>query len=172
MASYKVRIGVKMNWINKVLNFWSAPQEWPSKIGLIEKTRKWPVVKDKSSYFNRCLNELGNATILRRGNLSVKEASWKFKVLSGADQGREYVATTKEILVGRHPENLILLRDPKASRFHAIIHCKGSRLVLEDLDSTNGTRVNGELVIKKHTVLSGDLIKIGETIIKVSLDKN
>lgn len=168
MVSCKVRIGEAMNWISKVLNSWGKPQNWPSKIGFSEKTRKWPIVKNKSTY----LNELGTTKILKRDGLSVKEARWIFKVLSGADQGREYIAIVKEIRVGRHPENLILLRDPKASRFHAIIHHKGSRLVLEDLDSTNGTRVNGEFVIKKRTVFSGDLIKIGETIIRVSLEKN
>jgi hypothetical protein len=161
-----------MNWISKVLNTCGNPRSWSSKILFSEKTRKWPVVKHRSTNINDYLKEIGNTKKLRKDGFSAKEARWIFKVLSGADQGREYIANTKEIPIGRHPENLILLRDPKASRFHAVIHLKGSRLVLEDLDSTNGTRVNGEFVVNKRAVFSGDLIKIGETIIKVSMEKN
>jgi hypothetical protein len=163
-----------MTWINKLFSVSGDKHRWPkfrlSKLS--EHTRTWHVVKDNPLYLTGCSNESQDTKILTRDNLSVKEERWIFRVLSGVDQGREYVAITKEIRIGRHPENLILLRDPKASRFHAIIYRKDSRLVLEDLASTNGTRVNGEIVLKKRTLFSGDLIKIGETVIGVSLEKN
>jgi hypothetical protein len=162
-----------MNWINKFLNFWNGSLRRPLKPRLNEKTIKWSIINKKTSiYLNNNMNELGSTKVIKRESPSIKETRWIFKVVAGVDQGREYIAITKEIRVGRHPENLILLRDPKASRFHAIFHRKGSRLILEDLGSTNGTRVNGEFVIKKRAVFSGDQIKIGESIILVSLEKN
>jgi FHA domain len=160
-----------MSLIRNVLNFFSGRLNLPLKSRLSEKTLTWTIKKKGYAFFAKNPSELGVTKILKREGIFTKEARWIFKIVAGADQGREYVAITKEIRVGRHPENLILLRDPKVSRFHAIFHRKGSRLLLEDLGSTNGTRVNGELVIKKKVVFSGDQIKIGETLIRVILEK-
>ncbi len=164
-----------MSWINKLFHVSKekhhSRRQLFAKNGIHEHTLTWRVAKNILTSINRNIDQPENTIILKRGSLSVKESRWIFTVLSGIDQGREYVAVTKEIRVGRHPENLILLRDPKASRFHAIIYHIGPRLILEDLGSTNGTRVNGEIVIKKRTIFSGDLIKIGETLIRVNLEK-
>jgi hypothetical protein len=161
-----------MIWINKIMRFWGNSNHFKIKFILSEQTLKWSAVR--GNRFIHSLNsylETGNTKIQKR-DIPAKEFRWIFRVLAGIDRGREYVAINREIRVGRHPENLILLRDPKASRFHAIIYRRGSKLVLEDLKSTNGTRVNGELVLKKRTIIPGDLIKIGETVIQVSLEND
>ncbi len=164
-----------MSWIDKIFQVTKVKKDWRkgrfTQNDFREHTLTWRSVKNTVNSFIENIDKQGTTKILRRESPLTKEPRWIFRVLSGIDQGREYIAVTQQIRVGRHPENSILLRDPKASRFHAIIYHKGLRLILEDLGSTNGTRVNGAVVIKKRTLSSGDLIKIGETLIKVSLEK-
>ncbi|HBF38313.1 MAG TPA: hypothetical protein DDW50_13445 [Firmicutes bacterium] len=159
-----------MSWINKLFHA-SKGKSRCCRSEIREHTLTWHAVKNTLTSLNGSFDKPESTKIMKLDIAPGREERWIFKVLSGIDQGREYMAMTKEIRVGRHPENLILLRDPKASRFHAIIYRKGPRLILEDLGSTNGTRVNGEIVSKKRTLFTGDLIKIGETLIRVSLEK-
>jgi pSer/pThr/pTyr-binding forkhead associated (FHA) protein len=65
------------------------------------------------------------------------------------------------ITIGRHPDNDIELADDRAvSGHHAVIITIMSDSFLEDLDSTNGTLVNGRQV-SKHPLLNGDVIQVG-----------
>ena len=98
------------------------------------------------------------------------QTRWLFTVVSGVDYGRQYMGITREIRVGRQPENHIQLRDPKVSRLHAVIHCRGSVLILEDHHSTNGTWINGRRIFRKR-LYPGDLIRVGETEIRVVQQK-
>ena len=47
------------------------------------------------------------------------------------------------ITIGRLPESAVMVTDPNASRRHAEIRRVGNDVVVVDLNSTNGTRVNG-----------------------------
>jgi hypothetical protein len=95
------------------------------------------------------------------------DTRWLFKVVAGLDLGRQYLATTAEVKIGRKPENHIYLRDPKVSRFHAAVRINGSRLTLVDLASTNGTSVNEARIQTEKRLFPGDRIKVGETVIQV-----
>ncbi len=67
----------------------------------------------------------------------------------------------EEITIGRGLGNHLVLNDSSVSRNHARVILEEARFVLQDLDSTNGTTVNGELVT--HRLLqSGDIVSIGE----------
>jgi Protein of unknown function (DUF3662)/FHA domain len=69
----------------------------------------------------------------------------------------------KEVVtIGRLAECDVVIADPGASRRHASIRFQGDEYVLTDLGSTNGTKVNGELV-QEHPLSDGDRITIGET---------
>lgn len=71
------------------------------------------------------------------------------------------------ITVGRSKENVITLNDRKVSRHHAKIERIGVTFQISDLDSGNGTRVNGAKI--GFQVLSeGDEIKIGDALLRVS----
>jgi type II secretory pathway predicted ATPase ExeA len=66
----------------------------------------------------------------------------------------------RKVLIGRHSHNEINLRDGSVSRHHAMIVPEAGRWLLVDLNSTNGTQVNGEPV--KHRRLDdGDVITVG-----------
>jgi pSer/pThr/pTyr-binding forkhead associated (FHA) protein len=55
-----------------------------------------------------------------------------------------------------------VVTDPKASRRHAQVRPAGSGFLLVDLDSTNGTKVNG-IPVREHPLSDGDLISVGAT---------
>ena len=89
-----------------------------------------------------------------------------FKVLHGADRGRLYADLQPPLTVGREEGNDIQLNDERVSRCHFKVQRDNDRLVLTDLDSTNGTKVNGsecQLKILRH----GDLIAVGRSLMLV-----
>ncbi len=63
--------------------------------------------------------------------------------------------------LGRHPANDLQLDDPAVSNQHAVIITLGNDQILEDLQSTNGTRVNGKPIAKKTILLNNDQLEIG-----------
>ena len=65
------------------------------------------------------------------------------------------------ITIGRGPDNLLHLADPSVSGHHAQISVNGELYELRDLDSTNGTRVNG-ILVTTATLQPGDRIKFGK----------
>jgi hypothetical protein len=65
--------------------------------------------------------------------------------------------------IGRAQDNHVILDDPFASANHAIVVWRDGRWWVEDLDSHNGTLLNGEAVAKPQPLASGDYITIGET---------
>ncbi|HKD86322.1 MAG TPA: FHA domain-containing protein [Terriglobales bacterium] len=79
---------------------------------------------------------------------------------------QEFVLGETAASLGRGSTNDIVISDQKMSRAHARIDCSASGCVIEDLRSSNGTRVNGELVDKK-TLQPGDVITLGNTSLKL-----
>jgi pSer/pThr/pTyr-binding forkhead associated (FHA) protein len=78
------------------------------------------------------------------------------------------IPVRREITVGRKNDNQLILEDPYASGHHARIYIKnGKDCILEDLESTNGTLLNGKKLRGKHYLNSGDEIRIGNTSFKV-----
>ena len=63
------------------------------------------------------------------------------------------------ITIGRKLDNHLVLPDPHVSRRHAEIRQQGGRYMLRDLNSTSGTRVNGQLAME-HLLQPGDVITI------------
>ncbi len=77
-------------------------------------------------------------------------------------QPRRVPASGAPIRIGRSPDCELVLRDSRVSRRHARLTARNGVLVLTDLGSTNGTRVNGHRV--SEVVLgAGDRITIGES---------
>src|SRR5262245_53723720 len=66
-------------------------------------------------------------------------------VLAGPDTGRLVTARGPgaALRLGRGPDNDLVLHDDGVSRQHAIVEAVGGKLILRDLESTNGTIVNG-----------------------------
>jgi len=76
--------------------------------------------------------------------------------------GRRVGIADEIVTIGRLPECAIVLSDPNASRRHAQLRREGGAVILVDLGSTNGTRVN-TIPIREQRLSSGDQVTIGTT---------
>ena len=79
---------------------------------------------------------------------------------------RHVSVTGAPMHIGRAPECELVLKDSRVSRRHARLQARGGVLVLTDLGSTNGTRVNGHRVTEL-VLGAGDRIQVGETTIVI-----
>jgi pSer/pThr/pTyr-binding forkhead associated (FHA) protein len=84
----------------------------------------------------------------------------RLAIYKGTQLDLAFPVTESATTIGRDDGNPIQLPDPQVSKRHAVIRVNGTVWTIEDLDSTNGTTVNGAGV--KRTVLkNGDRIRIG-----------
>lgn len=84
----------------------------------------------------------------------------------------KFVLDSSEVTIGRDPEKAqIVLNDPEVSGTHAIIRKNNITCTVEDLDSGNGTLLNGER-INKSVLTNGDEIIIGGTTITVRISSD
>lgn len=86
------------------------------------------------------------------------------QVLEGLERGRVYGALPLPVSIGREEENTVRLNDDRVSRFHAKMQANGDRVILTDLGSTNGTRVNGRPV-QVRLLRPGDQVTIGRCLL-------
>jgi predicted component of type VI protein secretion system len=87
-----------------------------------------------------------------------------FQVLDGLEMGHVFADLPTPINIGREDDNHIRLNDERVSRFHAKIQEDAGRIILTDLDSTNGTRVNGH-PIRMRVLQIGDQVLIGRCLL-------
>jgi pSer/pThr/pTyr-binding forkhead associated (FHA) protein len=85
-------------------------------------------------------------------------------VLEGIDKGRLFRELSPPVSIGREEGNLLRLNDERVSRFHAKIQHDNGEMILTDLESTNGTRVNGS-VVQIRRLRPGDRIGLGRSLL-------
>jgi pSer/pThr/pTyr-binding forkhead associated (FHA) protein len=78
---------------------------------------------------------------------------------------KEVQLTKERTTLGRRPYNDVVIDNLAVSGEHAALQMTGSEVTLEDLNSTNGTYVNGK-AIKKQQLQNGDTIEVGKYKIK------
>lgn len=76
--------------------------------------------------------------------------------------GERITVSNRVVSIGRLPECTITLTDPNVSRRHAEIR-PGAAIVIADLGSTNGTKVNGLRIEGERVLSDGDIISVGST---------
>ncbi len=85
-------------------------------------------------------------------------------VIRGRDQGRHFTLGAGTQRIGRDPQNPIQLLDSEISRSHAeILSENGVEYELVDLQSSNGSSINGETVTRRR-LTSGDRVQVGQTL--------
>lgn len=89
----------------------------------------------------------------------------KLIVTDGTGATKEVPLSKERVTIGRSPDNDIPLNDKAVSGHHAVVITILQDSFLEDLDSTNGTQVNGKQVAK-HPLSNGDTISIGRNTLK------
>ncbi|TSE02115.1 FHA domain-containing protein [Skermania sp. ID1734] len=75
--------------------------------------------------------------------------------------GEQHILSAGTTRIGRHPDNDVVVNDVRASRHHAVIIDTETGLILEDLHSANGIRLNGERLLGRRLLADGDCIRIG-----------
>jgi len=117
-------------------------------------------------------------TALRRrrpDELPPRPSDWTLVVYAGNQLGRVFPLKVGANVMGRSPLADLTLLDEEVSRQHARLwleaQASGFRLTLEDMDSTNGTYVNGLPLASPMVLNSGDRIALGTHVLKlVSMD--
>ncbi len=106
------------------------------------------------------MEEGGDVSAERKG----PEAKAMLLIRNGGFEGMSYEITAEETLIGRNPTTDITLLDEGISREHALIVYDPDEgtYTIEDLQSTNGTKVNGKR-IRSSRLADGDDLQIGHT---------
>jgi hypothetical protein len=130
-----------------------------------------------------------------RGELSTQTFDWRVELALGArtreqlrrltedvavpawERVRRYfeappalmtVPLAAEVTLGRHPACEVHLEDDSVSRRHAQLKTCDGVWMLVDLESTNGTWVNGRRVTSRSPVRSGDVVQLGEAVLRLA----
>lgn len=118
---------------------------------------------------------VGDLTFRRRGSARLGRAwlrdairSWRRDSVGAALPilALDWSGATPQVLVGRSPGCDLLLEDPTVSRRHAQLFFREGRWILIDLESTNGSYLNGEPVHRAE-LLPGDVVALGAERLRV-----
>jgi len=93
----------------------------------------------------------------------------KLHILSGVLEGKVYDLVDERVTVGRAMDNMIRLEDGTVSHHHAMLVLDGTDYKLRDLNSTNGSRVNGMRVVETR-LNHGDQIRLGSVEMRYESD--
>jgi predicted RNA-binding Zn-ribbon protein involved in translation (DUF1610 family) len=94
------------------------------------------------------------------------DADVVLKVMSGPDQGRSQVLSKPRVIIGRKGAEFAL-NDPEISRHHCVLEFRDHFVNLKDLDSTNGTFLEGERV-RAAVLQDGAEFRVGSSTIRLS----
>jgi ABC transport system ATP-binding/permease protein len=97
-----------------------------------------------------------------------------FKLVISDDEGQTTVVplVRDEVSIGRAEGNTIRLTDRNVSRHHAVLRRRDGKLTIEDLDSYNGTLVNGAKVGEAMSLSPGDEVHMGDYKIALHVDSS
>ena len=114
------------------------------------------------------MKENGDSAALGRALPSNVRAGASIRVMKGFYEGLELPMDQDWIVVGRGRSADVVLADTTISRAHAAIGFNGEAFYVQDLGSTNGTRVNGERAPQAE-LHDGDEIRLGKLQLRITL---
>jgi pSer/pThr/pTyr-binding forkhead associated (FHA) protein len=109
-----------------------------------------------------------NKLVESNTEMLVSGISPKLVAIDGPLSGRTFYLNESVVSIGQLVSNDIFLEDPFVSRHHCVIRTEGDEYMIEDLNSANGTYINGELV-KACSLTEGALIQIGTSLFRFRL---
>jgi hypothetical protein len=126
---------------------------------------KGPISKKKEEQkfekFEGFMAEKSNTVMLES---AVAPIYWAYLVIKhGLERGKDFKIQKEETLVGRDEENDIILFHPTVSRYHAKIIREGENYFIEDLNSANGTFVNG-IRVQRELLNDNDILQFGDIV--------
>jgi DNA-binding NtrC family response regulator len=106
--------------------------------------------------------------LTREGDDHFLVQQFTLRAIAGPASGSAYVAHKERIAVGTHPSNDLALEDPTLSRFHCEIAIRDGRAMIRDLDSRNGTLVDG-VAIESAYLREGSVLTLGRTQLRIEV---
>ncbi|WP_341253124.1 FtsK/SpoIIIE domain-containing protein [Euzebya pacifica] len=88
------------------------------------------------------------------------------RIVGGPDAGRTVPVRMGQMTIGRAAGNSIVLADPNASRSHCVVHRDDDGIVVIDVGSANGTRVEG-VPEPQARLQPGDLLRLGDSLLEL-----
>src|SRR5262245_56274133 len=86
----------------------------------------------------------------------------KLVVLSASMAGRSHELQVDKTTIGRVDDNTFQIAEPSVSSHHCAVLLQGSNVVIRDLNSTNGTFINGEKVSGESPLKPGQTLRLGQ----------
>lgn len=86
-------------------------------------------------------------------------------LITGPQAGRTVRLDRETLFIGRDPRNDVVIGHPQVSRRHALIIQQGDGWLVEDLNSTNGTFINGRRITGPRLLAAGDTVELGEAVV-------
>jgi pSer/pThr/pTyr-binding forkhead associated (FHA) protein len=83
--------------------------------------------------------------------------------------GADVVIDSYPFVMGRHPECSWRLPDVTVSRYHCSFFVQGEQVWVQDMNSCNGTYVNGRLALLPHALRDGDQLRVASLVFRVSV---
>jgi pSer/pThr/pTyr-binding forkhead associated (FHA) protein len=83
-------------------------------------------------------------------------------VLSEGLTGRAYELKVERTTIGRVDDNAFPVPEGSISSHHCEIHLRGSEVVVKDLNSTNGTFINGQQITGEGVLKTGQILRLGQ----------
>jgi pSer/pThr/pTyr-binding forkhead associated (FHA) protein len=93
----------------------------------------------------------------------------KLVLLSAGMTGRTHDLKGEKTTVGRVEDNSFQIAEPSVSSHHAELLLRGSDVIVRDLNSTNGTFINGEK-ITESTIKPGQILRLGQIEMRLETD--
>ena len=114
-------------------------------------------------------NRSGAAFCTFCGTVLPEEGNTVGRLIVLGEVPREYLLGEVERTVGRDPANDFVIDDGEVSGRHARIVFEDNAFWVEDLDSRNGTHVNGRAVEARTRLENEDLLRLGSTMVKFQI---
>ena len=147
----------------------SALSDRPGSRGRVEEPSAGAASSD-GAYAPPDATGLHSATTVGRVDFTGRTPRLVVQRAPGHDPGMIYDLDA-DLILGRGDRAEIRLEDPFASSRHARVYRQGGAVVLEDLDSTNGTYLNEELLDTPRPLHPGDHVRIGDSEFVFEVDR-
>ncbi len=159
----------KVASIDEILLSYAYPTEQKTVEVLIYREIKTSPAEDSESLaledIIKMLHGHEKKKMLNKTDDEQQKPYMEFFVIEGQQTGENFNVTLP-CVIGRKGSN-VMIKDPKVSKKHSRIKEIGGKIIIEDLNSTNGTFVNNERIIAQE-LHSGDLISVGDTKMRIS----
>ena len=97
------------------------------------------------------------------------ELDARLRIVSGAGKGTIFAIRDPTVILGRDEGCHVVVDDPRVSGRHAIVSYRGGEFRVSDLQSTNGSLLNGSPLTESVFQESDDL-RLGKTVIRLEVD--